>query len=120
MNNDHHRNYDKKANHYSKNCDSQQFKKHRPIADFTLEDLVKGKQLDLVAAALLLTGKLKVDSVELFRDSPIVGVSLLGKFPSNKKKRRNPMVDFLLENGNLTFEDVFEAFQERMNRGDNT
>lgn len=87
--------------------------------DYSLHDLFKGKHLDIVAAALLLTGKLKVDSVELFRGSPVVVVTLLGKYCTKENKKANALSDFLEENGNMTLDDVFEAFQKRMEKGDN-
>ncbi|WP_207707113.1 hypothetical protein [Heliorestis acidaminivorans] len=51
----------------------------RKITDYTTNDLFLGKNLDIVTAALLLTGKLKVDFVKLYRGSPAVSVELLGK-----------------------------------------
>lgn len=47
---------------------------------YSIHDLFKDKKLEIVAAALLLTGKLKVDSVEIFRDSPVVNVTLIGQY----------------------------------------
>ena len=41
---------------------------HKSHASYTLSDLLKGKDIEIVAASLLLLGKLKVDSVQLFRD----------------------------------------------------
>ncbi|RIJ67141.1 hypothetical protein CW357_06305 [Rummeliibacillus sp. TYF005] len=89
------------------------------MSDYTLKDLTKGKHLDIVAAALLLSGKIKVDAVQLFRDSPIITVTLIGKFQSNKKKKSNALSDFLDENGDLTIQEVFEAIQDKMRKGDN-
>ncbi|MBO2537145.1 hypothetical protein JGZ98_15140 [Rummeliibacillus suwonensis] len=90
------------------------------MSDFSLEDLTEGKHIDLVAAALLLSGKLKVDSVRLFRGSTIITVNLIGKFQSNKKKKSDPLADFFEENGDLTFDEIFEAFQQKMDKGDNS
>lgn len=89
----------------------------KSMQGITLEDLIKGKQLDWVAAALLLTGKLKVDSVGLFRDSPAVTVTLLGKFgDETNDDKSNDLVDFLDKNGDMTIDHVFSAFQKRMER----
>ena len=51
-----------------------------PNSKYTLGDLLKGKDLEIVAASLLLLGKLKVESVQLFRDKPVISVTLLGEF----------------------------------------
>lgn len=118
-NSNNYRNHKNQSDYYSKNDASQKFKKHRSISDYTLKDLTKGKHLDIVAAALLLSGKIKVDAVQLFRDSPIITVTLIGKFQSNKKKKSNALSDFLDENGDLTIQEVFEAIQDKMKKGDN-
>lgn len=89
------------------------------ISDFSIKDLFNGKYLDLVAAALLLTGRLKVDSVELYRGSPLVSVTLLGKYLTTEKEKANALTDFLEENGDMTLDDVFEAFQNRMEKEKN-
>lgn len=113
-------NNENNSNYYSKKDDSHKFKKHQSIYDYTLNDLTKGKHLELITAALLLSGKIKVDAVQLFRSSPIITVTLIGKFQSNKKKKSNALADFLEENGNLTIDEVFEAIQEKMKKGDNS
>ncbi|MDD4036118.1 MAG: hypothetical protein PHS45_02210 [Bacilli bacterium] len=88
-----------------------------PFPDFSIQDLfIKGKCLDIVAAVLLLTGKLKVDSVEIFRGSPIVSVTLLGKYLTCDEEKTNALLDFLEENGDMTLDDVFEALQTRMEK----
>ena len=66
-----------------------------PNSKYTLGDLLKGKDLEIVAASLLLLGKLKVESVQLFRDKPIISVTLLGEFKSLNDKKVNEMADFL-------------------------
>ncbi|OLO39433.1 hypothetical protein BTR23_10105 [Alkalihalophilus pseudofirmus] len=87
------------------------------MTECSIQDLFKGKNLDLIAAALLLTGKLKVDSVELFRGSPVVVVTLLGKYLTTGNDKSNALADFLEENGDMTLDDVFDAFQKRMEKG---
>ncbi len=93
--------------------------KQGPInTPYSIQDLFKGKNLDLIAAALLLSGKLKVDSVELFRGAPAVSVTLLGKYITPNKEKQNALADFLEENGDMTLDDVFEAMQRRMEKED--
>src|SRR5699024_4596481 len=77
----------------------------KALADFSIQDLLKGKNLEIVAAALLLTGKLKVDSVELFRMSPVVNVTLVGKYVTRETKKMNALANFLEENGDLTLDE---------------
>ncbi|WP_252503844.1 hypothetical protein [Sporosarcina sp. Marseille-Q4943] len=85
-------------------------------SSYTLNDLLKGKDLEIIAASLLLLGKLKVDSVELYRNSPSVSVTLIGAF-QNDSKNNNKMADFLNENGDITIDEIFDGIQQRMNRG---
>ncbi len=92
-------------------------KSERTASDYTIQDLFKGKHLDIVAAALLLTGRLKVDAVELYRGSPVIAVTLLGKYLTTEKEKANALADFLEENGDMTIDDVFEALQKRMEKG---
>src|SRR5690606_31921040 len=71
--------------------------------DYSVHDLLKGKHLEIAAAALLLSGKLKVDSVQLFRDSTVVGVYLLGQFRSDTHADYAFAVeDFWEENSDMT------------------
>lgn len=83
---------------------------------YTLGDLLKGKDLEIVAASLLLLGKLKVDSVQLFRDKPVISVTLLGEFKSFNDKKVNEMANFLEENGDMTLDELFEGIKKRMNK----
>ncbi len=88
-----------------------------PNSKYTLSDLLKGKDLEIVAASLLLLGKLKVESAQLFRDKPIISVTLLGEFKNLNDKKVNEMADFLKENGDLTLDEVFEGIKRRMDKG---
>ncbi len=85
-------------------------------SSYTLNDLLKGKDLEIIAASLLLLGKLKVDSVLLYRNSPTVTVSLIGSF-QNDSKNSNKMADFLNDNGDITIDEIFDGIQKRMNKG---
>lgn len=86
------------------------------IQNVTMKDLFGGKHLEYVAAALLLTGRLQVDSVELFRGSPVVNVNLIGKY-STKNNNTNPLSEFLEQNGDMTIDDIFDAFKNRLDKG---
>lgn len=83
---------------------------------YTLGDLLKGKDLEIVAASLLLLGKLKVDSIQLYRDKPIISVELLGEFKNLNDRKVNEMADFLEKNGDMTLDEVFEGIKKRMNK----
>lgn len=83
---------------------------------YTLHDLLKGQDLDIIAASLLLLGKLKVESVQLFRNSPTISVTLIGKYRNLKDDKTNQMADFLDKNGDMTLDEVFDALSKRMNK----
>ena len=82
---------------------------------YTLQDLLKGKDLEIIAASLLLLGKLKVNSVSLFRDTPEISVELVGKYRTIKEEKKNSLTEFLNQNGDITMDEVFEALSKRMN-----
>ena len=83
---------------------------------YTLHDLLKGKDLDIIAASLLLIGKLKVESVQLFRNSPAITVTLLGRYRNLEDDKSENMAEFLDKNGDMTLDEVFEALSKRMNK----
>ncbi|MCZ8537697.1 hypothetical protein M9R32_10925 [Paenisporosarcina quisquiliarum] len=85
-------------------------------SNYTLHDLLKGKDLDIIAASLLLLGKLKVDSVQLYRNSPTLGVTLIGKYRNLEDDKKNQMDDFLDKNGDMTLDEVFDALSKRINK----
>lgn len=80
------------------------------LNNYTIQDLLTGNQLEIVAACLLLTGKLKVDSVEIFRNSPVVAVSVIGEYKN--KKNVSSIFEFMKEN-EMTPKDVIDAFNKR-------
>jgi len=92
-------------NHFNKKVNSK----------YTVQDLLQGKDLDIIAASLLLLGKLKVESVQLFRNSPTITVTLLGQYRSTSDDKANKMANFLEQNGDMTIDDVFAALNKRMN-----
>ena len=77
---------------------------------------MKGKDLEIVAASLLLLGKLKVDSVQLFRDKPVISVTLLGEFKNLNDRKVTEMTDFLEKNGDMTIDEIFEEIKKRMTK----
>lgn len=83
---------------------------------YSISDLLKGNDLEIVVASLLLVGKLKVEAVQLFRGQPVVGVTLLGQFKSADNQKDNEMADILEENEDLTFDEVFAGIRRQMNR----
>lgn len=88
----------------------------RKNSTYTLNDLLKGKDIEIVAASLLLLGKLKVESVQLFRDRPVIEVSLIGEFKKINGQKVDEMTDFLTKNGDMTIDEIVEGFKKRMNR----
>ncbi len=102
----------------SSNSSSSNFKKHPAVNDYSLEDLTSGKPLDVVVAALLLSGKLKVDGVQLFRESPALIVTLIGKFGTGDDNKNNNTKNF--SQGTNGWNDVFDVFQQRTQKGDDS
>lgn len=96
---------------------NQEHNQNRRHSNYTLNDLLKGKDLEIVAASLLLLGKLKVDSVQLYRNQPVIVVSLLGQFNKLNDQKINDMANFLEQNGDMTLDEVFEGIKKRMNKG---
>ncbi|WP_430785777.1 hypothetical protein VBD025_12040 [Virgibacillus flavescens] len=80
--------------------------------NYCIQDLFTGKQLEIVAAYLLLSGKLKVESVEIFTNEPIVSVNLIGQYKGQNKQNESSLFEFMKEN-NMTPEDVLQVFNNR-------
>ncbi|MGR6545022.1 hypothetical protein [Paenibacillus tundrae] len=101
-----------------KNGKSNKDSKKENAANSLLGGNLKGRNLELIVAALLVSGKLRVDAVTLFREATLV-VELVGQYktlqqitPSNQDK----LVQFLDEiGGDMTLNDVIRAFQQRIN-----
>ena len=87
---------------------------HNKKSSYTLNDLLKGRDLEIVAASLLLLGKLKVESVQLYRGRPIIAVSLLGEFKQVKNPKSDEMADFLEKNGDLTLDEIVESIKKKL------
>lgn len=83
---------------------------------YSISDLLKGNDLDLVAASLLLVGKLKVSSVQLYRGQPVVEVTLVGQFKSTESQKGNAMDSFFEQNGDITLDEVFEGIRRQVNK----
>ncbi|GGH45521.1 hypothetical protein HNR77_001510 [Paenibacillus sp. JGP012] len=79
---------------------------------------LSGKKLELIVAALLVSGKLRVDAVTLFREATLV-VELVGQYKTLQKvtpTNSDKLVQFLDETGrDMTLNDVIQAFQQRIN-----
>lgn len=83
---------------------------------FTISDLLRGKDLEIVAASLLLLGKLKVESVQIYRSQPIIFVTLIGEFNSEKDNKKETLADFLERSGDVSFEDMVEGLKNSMKK----
>lgn len=116
MNSNHGNNNGKNSNMIHQGCKPPNSNKNKKPSDYSIQDLFKGKQLDIVTAALLLSGRLKVDSVELFRGSSAINVTLIGKYLTNGKDKPNALADFLDENGDMTLDEVFEGLYKRIEK----
>ncbi|MNI44166.1 hypothetical protein D3C73_985280 [compost metagenome] len=73
------------------------------------------KGLEFAVAALLLTGKLKVDSIQMFTDASLL-VSLVGKYKSLdnlSQSNVDKLVSFLDDNSSLTLNEVMTALKKK-------
>ena len=57
-----------------------------------------------------------MESVRLFRNSPTISVTLIGKYRNLEDDKTNQMADFLDKNGDMTLDEVFDALSKRMNK----
>ena len=76
-------------------------------------DLLQGKNLEIIVAALLVTGKLRVDAVQLFRQATMI-VSLTGQYKTLQKMNNsnvNNLIDFINNNGNLTLDELIQGIR---------
>lgn len=79
--------------------------------------LNKNKGLEATVAALLLTGKLRVDSFQVFRDASLV-VGLVGKYNTLNGSANNnvdKIVSFMNENSGITVSDLMDAVKKKIN-----
>lgn len=83
---------------------------------YTIADLLKGNDLEIVAASLLLLGKLKVESVEIYRNEPTISVNLVGQFQQPTSPKVDELTKFFEDNGDMTIDEVFESIKQRLNR----
>ncbi|MFJ9499068.1 hypothetical protein [Brevibacillus centrosporus] len=103
----------------SANSSSKDAQKNQTNNQSTALPCFPGTSLELIVASLLLTGKLRVDSVQLFRQATMI-VGLTGKYITlddlnNSNNNVDSMVNFLNENGNVTVDEIFQALKKKMN-----
>ncbi|MGG4455562.1 hypothetical protein [Brevibacillus porteri] len=75
-----------------------------------------GPNLEILVAVLLLTGKLRVDSVQLFRQATMI-VGLTGEFITLgdlNNKNVDDMLNLLKDDGNKTVDDIISALKKKM------
>ncbi|MFD2880364.1 hypothetical protein ACFTAO_37580 [Paenibacillus rhizoplanae] len=73
------------------------------------------KGLEFAVAALLLTGKLKVDSIQMYTDASMF-VSLVGKYKTLSELSSDnvdKLVSFLDDNSSLTLNEIMTALKKR-------
>ncbi|MGY4691227.1 hypothetical protein [Salibacterium sp. K-3] len=87
---------------------------HSALPPYTLSDLLQGEHLDVIAAVLLLSGRLRVNSVELYRGEPAVLVTLIGEYKQKASSKAEALASFLEENDDMTVEDILEALRLRL------
>ncbi|WNS43474.1 hypothetical protein [Paenibacillus sp. MMS20-IR301] len=73
------------------------------------------KGLEFAVAALLLSGKLKVDSVQMYTDASLF-VSLVGKYKTLSdlsSSNVDKLVSFLDDNSSLTLNEIMAALKKK-------
>lgn len=88
--------------------------KKNKTSNSTVLDSLQGHNLEFIVAALLVTGKLRVDAVQIFREATLI-VSLVGQYNTLKKMdntnnaNMNNLIDFINNNANLTVAELVQA-----------
>ncbi|HEY4390158.1 MAG TPA: hypothetical protein VGN02_02300 [Paenibacillus sp.] len=104
----------KSRNSSSKNGNSNSNSNSNTSSKSSKSKQQKPGTIEAAVAALLLTGKLKVDAIELFREASVT-ISLIGKYKtlgSDNGSNIDTLVSFFQNNGDLTFNDVFAAMKK--------
>ncbi|MGG0753648.1 hypothetical protein [Brevibacillus laterosporus] len=88
--------------------------KKKQSTDNSTNSHCHNNNLELIVAILLLTGKLRVDAVQLFRQATMI-VSLTGKYITlgdlNNKNVDN-MLKVLNDNGNMTVDEIIQTLKK--------
>ncbi len=87
--------------------------KNRKKSESSILDSLQGNNIELIVAALLVTGKLRVDAVQLFRQATMI-VSLTGQYKTLKKMDNtnvNNLIDFINNNGDLTLDELIQGIR---------
>lgn len=85
--------------------------KKKKTTNSTILGSLQGNNLEFIVAALLITGKLRVDAVQLFREATMI-VSLVGQYNTLKKMNNtnvNDLINFINNNANLTLNELIQA-----------
>lgn len=81
----------------------------------TTADLLLGRNLEIIAAALLLTGKLKIRYISIFREEPRIDTLMSGRLQTNSEKSNiNQVSELLNKNGDMTINELFEGINQRL------
>ncbi|MBA4535368.1 hypothetical protein [Brevibacillus halotolerans] len=107
---------DNKKKKQPTNYSSNNKKKKQSTNNSSILHCMNGNNLELIVAALLLTGKLRVDAVQLFRQATMI-VSLTGKYVTLgdlNNTNVDSMLKFLNDNGNITVDEIIQALKKKM------
>ncbi|MFB0830642.1 hypothetical protein ACEU2D_13595 [Brevibacillus laterosporus] len=104
------------SNNKKKKQSTNNAKKKQSTNNSSILHCMNGNNLELIVAALLLTGKLRVDAVQLFRQATMI-VSLTGKYVTLgdlNNTNVDSMLKFLNDNGNITVDEIIQALKKKM------
>lgn len=96
---------------------SGQKRRKNNVHSYTTADLLLGRNLEIIAAALLITGKLKINYVSIYRNEPRIDALLTGRLKqsSSGNSNINQIKELLEQNGDMTVNDMIEAIHQRLN-----
>lgn len=91
--------------------------KKKNVNSYTAADLLLGRNIEIIAAALLITGKMRVRFVTIHREEPRVDALISGNLiqPNSGNSNMNIMKNFLKDNGDMTVNEIVEAIDQRIN-----
>lgn len=94
---------------------SGQKRRKNNVHSYTTADLLLGRNLEIIAAALLITGKLKINYVSIYE--PRIDALLTGRLKqsSSANSNINQIKELLEQNGDMTVNDMIEAIHQRLN-----
>jgi len=93
-----------------------QKRRKKNVNSCTTADLLIGRNLEFIAAALLITGKLRINYISIYRDEPRIDTLLTGELMQSNSKNSNMsrIRELLKDNGDMTVNDMIDAIHQHL------